>query len=55
MLDAIEKEYGKGTYDKLKERAKNPYIGLSIELKFIADEYRIKANELAKEKGKFWS
>ena len=54
MLDAIERTHGKGTYDDLRLASRSFFKLDKFTLDLIAQEYRIKFNELAKIKGNPW-
>lgn len=56
MRDKIDKKFGAGTYEELKVKSKNPVFFIKSDYKEIADKYRVKTNELLKEKRliKWW-
>jgi len=54
MLEEIERTHGKGTYDKLKQKARFPFRLDKYTLKKISDKYRVKFNQLAETKGNPW-
>jgi hypothetical protein len=54
MLDAIELNFGVGTYDDLRIKSRFPFKLDKYTLDLIATEYRLKFNELVKKKGNPW-
>lgn len=54
MLEAVEKTFGKGTYEELKQKSRFPFILDKITLQMIAEEYKNRFKELEKTKGNPW-
>lgn len=50
MMNFINNKFGKGTYDKLRDKARNPIFGFRMELPAIAEKYKKKCKELEKQR-----